>query len=585
MDQTGTTQHCRPAGNSQRYKDMRIRAHAKNTSDGLPPTGGSGKSWDYKDQLLCELELQRTVSAEQIRSLEKIRHELEQTQGSLTAFYTKSPIGYVTLTPTGLVLDANLAAIALLGVDRARLNRLPFSLLVHRTDVRRFLAHLARCKESKAEKVITELRLRTPVDEPARVQLISLPVGRALHRVVLTSIVDISDRIRSEKELAEAKEFSESIVDTVSQPLAVLDGDLRIVSINRAYIELFKQPAEYARGRVFEVMLNLWWSGNALRSELEKVLVRDQPLAQFEVNTDLRDVGKRTLLLNARRLFRKQGSPPLILVAMEDITVRKHAEAELRLLNQELESRVAARTDALKKSYEQMEAFCYSIAHDLRAPLRSMTGFSNILLTDYAPQLDPKASDYIGRIHQSAERMDQLIRDLLNYGRLNTAGLEIQDVNLDETFRTIVTHNEQEITEKHAKITRTGTLPRVRGHAIVLQTILSNLISNAMKFVAPGIAPVVSVSCEDRGAFARIWVVDNGIGIAPQNRAKIFGVFERLHSVDHYPGTGIGLAIVHKGIERMGGQVGVESQLNKGSRFWIELPKSKPPSAPAGNAA
>jgi PAS domain S-box-containing protein len=564
---------------------MGFRAHLKHKSAGNPPARGDNESLDYKDQLLCELEQQRTVSAEQIRSLEKVRRELELAQESLTAFFTKSPIGYVTFTPTGQILDANLAAVTLFGVDRARLNHLPFPLLVHRADLRRFLAHLARCKESKAERVITELRLRTPVHEPTRVQIISVPAGQPPNRSILTAIVDISDRIRSEKELAEAKEFSESIVDTVSQPLAVLDADLRIVSVNRAFVELFKQPAEYATGRVFEVMLNLWWSGNALRAELEKVLVRDQPLVQFHIDSDLREIGKRTLLLNARRLYTKQGSPPLILVAMEDITVRKQAEEQLRQLNQELETRVTARTEALKKSYEQMEAFCYSIAHDLRAPLRSMTGFSGILLADYAPQLDEKARDYIGRIHQSAERMDQLIRDLLNYGRLNTAGLEIQDVNLDETFRTILTHHEQEIKEKRAKITRTGTLPRVRGHAIVLQTILSNLISNAMKFVAPGIAPVVSVRSEDRGAFVRIWVADNGIGIAPQNRAKIFGVFERLHSDNRYPGTGIGLAIVHKGIERMGGRVGIESQLNKGSRFWIELPKANPPGRSARNAA
>jgi signal transduction histidine kinase len=324
-------------------------------------------------------------------------------------------------------------------------------------------------------------------------------------------------------------------------------------------------------------MLNLWWSGNALRTELEKVLVKDQPLEQFQIETDLRGVGKRTLLLNARRLYRKQASRPLILIAMEDVTARRQAEEQLRRVAQELETRVVTRTDALKKSNEQMEAFCYSIAHDLRAPLRSMTGFSDILLTDYAPRLDLKGRDYIARINQSAERMDWLIRDLLNYGRLNTAGFEIQDVNVDETFHTILTHNDEEIKDKHAKVIKRGSLPRVRGHPVVLQAVLGNLLSNAMKFVAPGVEPIISVSSEDRGTFARIWVEDNGIGIAPQNRAKIFGVFERLHSNDRFPGTGIGLAIVHKGVERMGGRVGVESELDKGSRFWIELRKAEPP--------
>jgi PAS domain S-box-containing protein len=575
MNEPGTTQHCSAAAHAGRYGGMDTRAHLKSTPAPQSRIPASGEMADYKDQLLCELELQRTVMAEQIRSLEKIRAELDEAQEFLTVFYTNSPIGYVTLTQRGQIMNANSAATALFGIQRS-LDQLPFTLLVYRRDVGDFLTHLTRCKNSDGKKVVTELRLRTPIEEPARVQLVSVPVGRGPQRTFLTAIVDIRDRIRSERELAEAKEFSDSIVETVSQPLAVLDGDLRIVSVNRAFVEFFKKPAEYARGRVFEVMLNLWWSGNALRDALEKVLVRDQPLEHFHIETDLRDVGKRSLLLNARRLHRKAGANPLILVALEDITLRKQAEEQLRELNQQLEARVTSRTEALKKSYEQMEAFCYSIAHDLRAPLRSMTGFSSILLTEFSHQLDEKGRDYLGRINQSAERMDRLIKDLLNYGRLNTAGLDIQDVNVDETFRTILTHNDQEIKERRATITKKGTLPRVRGHSVVLQAVLANLIANAMKFVPPGVEPLISVYSEERGAFSRIWVEDNGIGIAPQNRSKIFGVFERLHPADRYPGTGIGLAIVHKGVERMGGRVGVESELNKGSRFWIELQKAEP---------
>jgi len=573
MSQQGTKQHSK-VGNRPRDRDETdLRAYER-----------SAAAMHYKDQLVCELELQRTVTAERIRSLEKIRHDLEEEQKSLAVFYSQSPIGYISLAPMGQILDANEAAIALLGTEKSRLNRLPFALLTYRKDIPLFLKHLAQCKESNGKSVTTELRLRLPVEDPVRVQLISVPVGPNGVCNYLTAIIDISDRVRDRKELAEAKEYSENIVETVSQPLAVVDSELRIVSINRAFVEFFKRSAEYAHGRVFDVMLNLWWSGNALRAELEKVLVKDQPLEQFRIEADIRGVGKRTLLLNARRLHRMEGAPPLILIAMEDITLRQEAEERMRALNQELEHRVNARTEALRKSYEQMESFCYSIAHDLRAPLRSMTGFSSILLNDYGEQLGEKGRDYSARIHESAERMDHLIRDLLNFGRLNTAGLEIQDVDLDETYRSVRLRLNQEIKDKHAKVVKKKLLPRVRGHPIVLESVLTNLISNAMKFVAPGVDPVISVSCEDRGPFSRIWVEDNGIGIAPQNRGKIFGVFERLHSNDRYPGTGIGLAIVHKGIERLGGRVGVESQVNKGSRFWFELRKAEAVSGQGKNS-
>jgi PAS domain S-box-containing protein len=563
MSRPATSPHFR-SSHPRRAEEGASRKHRKAT-----------ESEQYKDQLLCELELQRTVMAERIRSLEKTRDELEHRHESLAAFYTESPIGYLTISPAGQILNANEAATALFGMEAARLNQLPFGLVAHQKDIPIFLKHLAQCKQSGRKSVTTELRLRNPVDDPLRVQLVSVPTGPANRRVFLTAIVDISDRVRNQRRLAEAQEFPESIVDTVSQPLAVVDSELRIISVNRAFAEFFKRTAEFARGRVLDVILNLWWSGNALRTELEKVLVKDQPLERFQIETEVRGVGKRTLLLNARRLYRTQGPHPLILIAMEDITLRKQAEEQLRALNQELESRVAARTEALKKSYEQMESFCYSIAHDLRAPLRSMTGFSRILLDDCGPQLDERGRDYTMRIHESAQRMDRLIGDLLNFGRLNTVGLEIQDVNLEETFRSVLLNLDLEIKNRRAKISKKMALPRVRGHPTVLQSVLINLISNAMKFVAPDVQPVVSIWCEERGAFSRIWVEDNGIGITAKDQAKIFGVFERLHSNDRYPGTGIGLAIVHKGIERLGGRVGVESQLNKGSRFWIELRRAE----------
>jgi signal transduction histidine kinase len=219
-----------------------------------------------------------------------------------------------------------------------------------------------------------------------------------------------------------------------------------------------------------------------------------------------------------------------------------------------------------------MEAFCYSIAHDLRAPLRSMTGFSQLLTDEFGGQMSGLGKDYAGRIQQSAERMDQLIRDLLSYGRLNTAPLESSSVDLDKVFQEVLAQHDKDIREKRAKVRRKGRLPVVSGHHAVLHAVLANLVSNGLKFVAPGVQPKVEVCAEEKDDWVRVWVTDNGIGIAPENRERIFGVFQRLHSVDTYPGTGIGLAIVAKGIDRMGGRMGLESEVDKGTRFWFELP-------------
>src|SRR5262249_7564346 len=159
----------------------------------------------------------------------------------------------------------------------------------------------------------------------------------------------------------------------------------------------------------------------------------------------------------------------------EDITELEVTRRELRKSNQELEERVAARTEALRKSNEQMEAFCYSIAHDLRAPLRSMTGFSQLLEEEFAGQITAEGKDYLARIQHSAERMDQLIRDLLNYGRLNTAPLANSEVDLDKVFQEVLASHENEIREKRAKVRRKRPLPVVNGHRAVLHAVLANL--------------------------------------------------------------------------------------------------------------
>lgn len=545
----------------------------------------------FKDQRLCELELEQTVSASRIAELEKTCDELQESAKSLGAFYKQSPIAALAINRRGNIIDSNLAAVALFGFAQVRLEQLPFIYFVHGEDAPRFWAHLERCKNPNGQKVQTELRLRDKRrQELLRVQLVSVAVGGD-REAFLTAIVDLSEHYRSERALSEEKEFSESIVETVSQPLAVLDAQLRIVSVNRAFTQFFGKPAEYAIGRIFDMMLNLWWSGNALRADLEKALLGGPPVENFQIDATLPDLGRRSFLLGARRLHRKDASRPLLLVGMEDITARKEAEEQMRRLNQDLENRVASRTESLKKSYEQMEAFCYSIAHDLRAPLRSMTGFSQLLSEQVGPDLSPEAKDYTGRIQQSAERMDELIRDLLSYGRLNTAPLTTSMVNLENVFQEVLAQHEKDIHDKGARIHRKGRLPLICGHPAVLHTILSNLVTNAMKFVASGVRPRIEVSAETRNDRIRVWVADNGIGIAPENHDKIFGVFQRLHGPGRYPGTGIGLAIVAKGVERMGGLVGLESEPGKGSRFWFELPtqgggsleaKPKTASAPDG---
>jgi signal transduction histidine kinase len=252
---------------------------------------------------------------------------------------------------------------------------------------------------------------------------------------------------------------------------------------------------------------------------------------------------------------------------------RNRAEEALRQAKNELEQKVAERTASLLETAQQLETFCYSVAHDLRSPLRAQQGFAEALLQEYHSVLDENGRDYLSRISRSAKRLDVLVNDLLAYTRITRSELKFSKVELDKVILDVQAHLGETISAQEARIS-VGPVMAVLAHESTLALLLTNLVSNALKFVAPGVSPLVHIWSEQRGEFVRIWVEDNGIGISPEYTTRIFGVFERLHPVKVYPGTGIGLAIVKKGVERMGGQVGVESQPGKGSRFWLELPKA-----------
>jgi PAS domain S-box-containing protein len=245
----------------------------------------------------------------------------------------------------------------------------------------------------------------------------------------------------------------------------------------------------------------------------------------------------------------------------------------------ELEDRVAERTAQLEAANADLEAFAYIAAHDLRAPLRGLQGFAAAVLEDYTDVLDPLGQQYLQRIAATARQMDTLISDLLWYSRLSRSALQIQPVSLRQIVGEALAQLQPQIAERDAEIVVAEGLPAVAAHHTTLVQTVVNLLNNAIMFVAPGVHPRIRVwaerRAEDDRMYVRLWLEDNGIGIAPHHQQRIFQVFERLHSQDAYPGTGIGLAIVRRGLERMGGRVGVESAEGQGSRFWIELPAAE----------
>jgi signal transduction histidine kinase len=266
---------------------------------------------------------------------------------------------------------------------------------------------------------------------------------------------------------------------------------------------------------------------------------------------------------------------------LSDITRRKQAETslseareELQLKNQELEKKVHERTAQLQEALGDLEHFAYGIAHDLRGPLRRMSQFAYLVQAQSGDRMDPTSKDFLDQIIAGGRRADTLINDVLAYSRIGRTDLKLEPVDLAALVRQVV--QDYPALESSAVDFETY-LPTtfVLGQPAPLTQCISNLLGNAVKFVAPGTRPHIVIGTELKGNRTRFYVRDNGIGIDRRNLDRIWKVFERVPQDDNYEGTGIGLSIVRKAIERMGGTVGVESEPGRGSTFWFELKTSE----------
>jgi PAS domain S-box-containing protein len=398
--------------------------------------------------------------------------------------------------------------------------------------------------------VFVELHRKTELVKQQGEQLRRIEEAR--HRRELT---DIADRL--ERETTRNRFFTLAL-----DMLGIGNFEGQLLQVNSAWERVLGYTeAELKRMPAMEL---LHPDDAPIVAEKIGILNRGEAVGYFEVRGRCKDGSYRWIGWTAAPFPAER----LIYIFGRDVTARRLAEDEIKLLNTELGRHITELTEVNK----ELETFNYSISHDLRAPLRSIASFTQVVRAEYNGKLAEQGHDYLRRVENAAKYMDKLLMDLLDYSRLARSELEFCSVDLEEAFNEVMLSIDPEIRSRHARIELRAPLGGVVAHPATVRQVIFNLIGNGLKFVAPDQKPEIRVWTEARDEFLRVWIADNGIGIAPQFHQKIFGLFQRLHSQNSYPGTGIGLAMVQKGVDRMGGHIGLESELGKGSRFWFELP-------------
>ena len=369
------------------------------------------------------------------------------------------------------------------------------------------------------------------------------PDGQADGAVLMLIDIDAAKR---------GLDFAEAIVETVREPLVILNQNLEVMKANRTFYAMFQARREETEGRLIYDLGNGQWNIPQLRELLEDILPAHSTFRDFEVTHEFEHVGRKVMLLNGSEIFNPNAQARTILLAIEDVTERKRAE------------------EALQKTNDELQHFAYALTHDLQEPLRMVVNFTELLRQEYAGRLEAEADRYISYSVEGALRIEALLKALLAYWEVAERGeRNFETVDCGAVLAKAILNLQAAIAESGALVT-SDPLPILVAEEVMLMQLFQNLISNSIKYRSRE-TPKIHISAERDGSGWRFAVRDNGIGLDPADADRVFGMFKRLHG-NEIPGTGIGLAICRKVVERQGGRIWVESEAGKGATFHFTIP-------------
>ena len=434
--------------------------------------------------------------------------------------------------------------------------------------------HLVDEITAEEERVLAQRHQEAQAAE-RRARLVS-GAGLALQLALLAllawfSLREGARRIAAERDSRLASQRATVMLDTVREPIALLDAGPRLVMHNTAFAELYG-VGEDQQGAPLEEIGEGAWKDQAVLRRLTDVLARDRELWDFQVTQRTADDVERVMLLSARRMSLPDSDDHAVLLTASDISPQVIQERQIRELNRQLEGKV----DQVSDVNRELEAFSYSVSHDLRAPLRHIAGFADKLGRHLGEHSDEKTDHYIEVISGSAKRMSALIDDLLVYSRLGRSALRLQMVDVQSMVndtRAMLDSNAMEEDPDREIKWEIGNMPVVVADENMLRQVWLNLLGNAVKYSVDSNPSRISIShrLQDDGSHL-FTVADNGAGFDMKYAGKLFGVFQRLHAPSEFQGTGIGLASVRRVLTRHGGRIWAESEPGKGATFYFVLP-------------
>jgi PAS domain S-box-containing protein len=509
------------------------------------------------------------TSVNDITERKAAEEALRESEERFSKSFRTSPISFMIANlEDGRIIEVNDAFTTISGFTREEAlssTTLNLKIWVHEQDRQHIIASLQKGKAILHEETL----LRAKSGNIATVLLSAQVIKLGNRNCIISSIEDITQRKHAEEALRESEERFRSMANSMSQLVWVARADGFIYWYNQRWYEYTGTKPEQMEGWGWQIVHD----PEVLPQVMKNWTASIASGQSFEMSFPLRGAdGKfRTFLTRVEPWKDAEGRVVQWFGTNTNVETLKQAEERIRLLNNELDQRVIERTANLEAANKELEAFSYSVSHDLRAPLRSVHGFTKILLEDYESTLDEEGKRICGIISSSATKMGELIDDLLSFSRIGRSSLNPSEIDMKKMSRVIFEGITTPTERKRIKL-KIGKLPKAYGDVTLIGQVWTNLISNAIKYTSKNEVPEINIGSKVEGKILTYFIKDNGVGFDMQYVHKLFGVFQRLHSEAEFEGNGVGLAIIQRIIFKHGGKVWAEGEVGKGATFYFSLP-------------